>query len=77
MRTAKGMSGSLRTVVLVTDKAGDFVGVGMNTRLDDAMEMMKSVIRGRDVQFDLNEDGTGYISARHDKPKTSAKAARP
>lgn len=40
----------LRIVVLVCDKTGDYVGVGMTTRLDDAMAMMRCALAREDAK---------------------------
>jgi hypothetical protein len=40
-----------RVVVLVTDEAGDFVGVGMNTTYGDAVEIMRASLVGEGLEF--------------------------
>lgn len=40
-----------RAVVIVTDEAGDFVGVGMNTTLRDAVNMMKCALYADGFEF--------------------------
>lgn len=61
-----------RAVVIVTDEAGDFVGVGTNTTGDDAIAIMKCALYAEGLVY-RDVDGEGH--SRRAK-RRSSKAPR-
>jgi len=68
-----------RAVVIVTDEAGDFVGVGMNTTLDDAIAIMKCALYADGLQFhDVDqEQHSKRARLRSPRPTSATEREKP
>lgn len=74
---AIGFAKPYRAVVIVTDEAGDFVGVGMNTSLDDAIAIMKCALYADGLVFHETPDSACLDSAApHSRSPKKSRAAR-
>lgn len=60
-----------RVVVIVTDEAGEFVGVGSNTTGDDATNLMKCALYAEGIVY-RDVDGEAY-SRRGQRSRTNAR----
>jgi hypothetical protein len=58
-----------RAVVIVTDASGEWVGVGMNTALDDGIRIMRAALVGEELVFHDVDEG-GKHSRRMKKKRT-------